>query len=125
MKALVGTFNQEKALVRAFSVIVKTNSETDGSYTALLLTDHTEQQPSPHTPHCSPVSSQPAAAVASWTLVSTGHPAKAATVLRPASIQPLYSLTQPQIDTLKGWWWPGLAGQAVCACLHTGHFPPR
>ena len=53
MKALVGTFNQEKTLVRALSVIVKTNSETDGSYTALLLTDHTEQQPSPHTPHCS------------------------------------------------------------------------
>ena len=49
----------------------------------MLLTVRTEQQPSPRTPHCSPVSSQPAAAVASWTLVSTGHPAKAATVLRP------------------------------------------
>ena len=32
MKALVGTFNQEKALVGAFSVIVK----TDGSFAALL-----------------------------------------------------------------------------------------
>ena len=31
MKALVGTFNQEKALVGAFSVIVKTDCETDGS----------------------------------------------------------------------------------------------
>ena len=35
MKALVGTFNQEKALVGllvgAFSVIVKTGCETDGS----------------------------------------------------------------------------------------------
>ena len=31
MKALVDTFNQEKALVGAFSVIVKTDSETDGA----------------------------------------------------------------------------------------------
>ena len=29
---LVGTFNQEKALVGAFSVIVKTSCETDGSF---------------------------------------------------------------------------------------------
>ena len=34
MKALVGTFNQQKALVGAFSVIVKTN----GSFAALLST---------------------------------------------------------------------------------------
>ena len=32
MKALVGAFNEEKALVGAFSVIVKTNCETDGSF---------------------------------------------------------------------------------------------
>ena len=32
MKALVGTFNQQKALVGAFSVIVKTDCETDGSF---------------------------------------------------------------------------------------------
>ena len=32
MKALVGTFNQEKALVGAFSVIVKTDCGTDGSF---------------------------------------------------------------------------------------------
>ena len=32
MKALVGAFNQEKALVGAFSVIVKTGSGTDGSF---------------------------------------------------------------------------------------------
>ena len=32
MKALVGAFNQEKALVGAFSVIVKTYCETDGSF---------------------------------------------------------------------------------------------
>ena len=32
MKALVGAFNQEKALVGAFSVIVKTDYETDGSF---------------------------------------------------------------------------------------------
>ena len=31
MKALVGAFNQEKALVGAFSVIVKTGFGTDGS----------------------------------------------------------------------------------------------
>ena len=31
MKALVGVFNQEKALVGAFSVIVKTDCETDGA----------------------------------------------------------------------------------------------
>ena len=38
MKALVGAFNKEKALVGAFSVIVKTECETDGdgSYAALL-----------------------------------------------------------------------------------------
>ena len=29
MKALVGIFNQEKALVGAFSVIMKTDCETD------------------------------------------------------------------------------------------------
>ena len=32
MKAPVGAFNQEKALVGAFSVIVKTDCETDGSF---------------------------------------------------------------------------------------------
>ena len=32
MKVLVGAFNQEKALVGAFSVIVKTGCETDGSF---------------------------------------------------------------------------------------------
>ena len=32
MKALVGAFNQEKALEGAFSVIVKTDCETDGSF---------------------------------------------------------------------------------------------
>ena len=37
MKALVGTFNQEKALVGAFSVIVKTDCETDWSSAALVL----------------------------------------------------------------------------------------
>ena len=35
MKALVGTFNQEKALVGAFSVIVNIDCETDGSYAVL------------------------------------------------------------------------------------------
>ena len=32
MKALVGAFNQEKALVGAFSVIVKIGCGTDGSF---------------------------------------------------------------------------------------------
>ena len=32
MKALVGAFNQEKALVGAFSVIVKSDCETDGLF---------------------------------------------------------------------------------------------
>ena len=32
MKVLVGTFNQEKALVGDFSVIVKTDCGTDGSF---------------------------------------------------------------------------------------------
>ena len=32
MKVLVGAFNQEKALVGAFSVIVKTGCGTDGSF---------------------------------------------------------------------------------------------
>ena len=35
VNVLVGTFNQEKALVGAFSVIVK----TDGSFAALVLGD--------------------------------------------------------------------------------------
>ena len=34
--ALVGAFNQEKALVGTFSVIVKTDSKTDRSSAALL-----------------------------------------------------------------------------------------
>ena len=32
VKVLVGTFNQEKALVGVFSVIVKTGCGTDGSF---------------------------------------------------------------------------------------------
>ena len=31
VKAVVAAFNQERALVRAFSVIVKTDCETDGA----------------------------------------------------------------------------------------------
>ena len=37
MKALVGAFNQEKALVGAFSVIVKTDCETDGGVPSPLF----------------------------------------------------------------------------------------
>ena len=36
VKALVGTFNQEKALVGDFPVIVKTGCGTDGAHTALI-----------------------------------------------------------------------------------------
>ena len=45
MKALVGAFNQEKALVGAFSVIVKTDCETNGSFYSTILEaagDHEE-----------------------------------------------------------------------------------
>ena len=38
VKALVGAFNQEKALVGAFSVIVKTSCGTDGSICGSVLT---------------------------------------------------------------------------------------
>ena len=37
MKALVGAFNQEKALVGPFSVIVKTDCGTDGSFYSTIL----------------------------------------------------------------------------------------
>ena len=40
MKALVGAFNQEKALVGAFSVIVQPVVEPMEHYTALLLTPY-------------------------------------------------------------------------------------
>ena len=36
MKALVGAFNQEKALVGAFSVIMKTDCETDGALHSII-----------------------------------------------------------------------------------------
>ena len=38
VKALLGAFNQDKALVGAFSVIVKTDCETDGEDGALHST---------------------------------------------------------------------------------------
>ena len=37
VKALVGAFNQEKALVGAFSVIVKTGCRTDGALHSTIL----------------------------------------------------------------------------------------
>ena len=40
MKALVGAFNQEKALVGAFSVIVKTGCGTDGALYSTSLVSH-------------------------------------------------------------------------------------
>ena len=42
MKALVGDFNQEKALVGAFSVIVKTDCGTDGALHSTTLILHGE-----------------------------------------------------------------------------------
>ena len=44
MKVVVAAFNQEKALVGAFSVIVKTDCETDGSF---YSTTHSDTQVSP------------------------------------------------------------------------------
>ena len=47
VKALVGAFNQEKALVRAFSVIVK----TDGLFAALIkmrVSSHSWSMSGPH-----------------------------------------------------------------------------
>ena len=41
MKALVGAFNQEKALVGAFSVIVQPVVEPMEHYTALIVTHYT------------------------------------------------------------------------------------
>ena len=37
MKALVGAFKQEKALVGAFSVIVKTDCGSDGSFYSITI----------------------------------------------------------------------------------------
>ena len=37
MKMLVGAFNQEKALIGAFSMIMKKDYETDGSSAALIF----------------------------------------------------------------------------------------
>ena len=42
MKAVVAAFNQEKALVGAFSMIVKTDCETDGSSAAQVATHYCE-----------------------------------------------------------------------------------
>ena len=54
MKALVGAFNQEKALVGAFSVIVKTDCETDGALhsTSIAATLLSSVLQSAHAPMC-------------------------------------------------------------------------
>ena len=44
MKVLVGAFNQEKALVGAFSVIVQPDVEPMEHYTALVSTDWVQGQ---------------------------------------------------------------------------------
>ena len=43
MKALVGAFKQEKALVGAFSVIVKTGCGTDGSFYSTNQDSYSEE----------------------------------------------------------------------------------
>ena len=43
MKTLVGIFNQKKALLGAFPVIVKTDFETDGSSAAIVWGLHSVQ----------------------------------------------------------------------------------
>ena len=52
MKALVGAFNQKKALVGAFSLIVKTYCETDGSFYSTKICNCHHQAPLPR--RCSP-----------------------------------------------------------------------
>ena len=47
MKALVGAFNQEKALVGAFSVIIQPVVEPMDRFTALIWAAH---HPTPHQP---------------------------------------------------------------------------
>ena len=51
MKALVGAFNQEKALVGAFSMIVQPVVELMEHYTALMIS---AQVPHPHPHHPAP-----------------------------------------------------------------------
>ena len=74
MKALVGPFNQEKALVGAFSVIVKTDFETDG---ALHSTNCNELDHGPAAVHRTLylvlTTARPSGDLA-WTL--PGHPAR-------------------------------------------------
>ena len=50
VKALVGAFNQEKALVGAFSVIVITGCGTDGSLYSTTLRPHLQPPASPGRP---------------------------------------------------------------------------
>ena len=45
MKALVGAFNQDKALVGAVSVIVKIDCETDGSFYSTADPTHGAAEP--------------------------------------------------------------------------------
>ena len=47
MKALVGAFNQEKTLVGAFFVIVKTDYGTDGSFYRTVTSSSKELSPPP------------------------------------------------------------------------------
>ena len=50
VKALVGVLNQEKALVGAFSVIVKTDCGTDGSFYSTNSDIDTIARPAPVNP---------------------------------------------------------------------------
>ena len=50
MKALVGTFNQEKALVGAFSVIVQPVVEPMEHYTSLITKDEEPRRPGQRLP---------------------------------------------------------------------------
>ena len=51
VKALVGAFKQEKVLMGAFSVIVKTDCETDGSSAALMQSHPLLSPPAAHNWH--------------------------------------------------------------------------
>ena len=59
MKALVGAFNQEKALVGAFSVIVQPVVEPMEHHTALVLTN-SSPEPASFAQQVATITSQPA-----------------------------------------------------------------
>ena len=76
VKALVGAFNQEKALVGAFSVIVKADCGTDGSFYSTSL-----RPPLPYSVRCvcnvsgvaGPINLSPPDCHLGYLVISTAH----------------------------------------------------